>query len=652
MAAKFDKDKLIKHRFWILSGCFLLLVLIPLIVFASGVSDTVKTAVDKYNSKSKDLKNLKDSDIKNDSWVEAYKYQDGLIDARKNEVWKEAWLPQGDFMTWPRALEREWSQKYAYFGDPIDDRDADKFTLEYQTQLAPMELYALVDPVRPNGKGGFDGAVQFHSGDPDAILHLRNDFTHQKPPTDADIWLLQEDLWVKRELLRIVAEANYVVSLFREVPMAPAPGKAATPPPAAKDAKDTKDAKDAPAPAKEAKDTKDGKAAPPEAPKSPAQAPTAVLVTSDPNHKRFRNPYWELDLTLSTNSSGKRLLKGTVTNISKRRQPLECTFRVYLGDYSSAPGLLEVIHDPVSVGEKVTIPETVLPDSLSGGGLAGVEEVLTWRTAPVKRIDRVEMGEAAHDSRTVYRSLKPPRWLNVKKDDTQSAPPPNAPQGPGTTMPMFGKGNTADSSTTKNGLIINRYLDTNEQVRHLPVGLVVVADEDLMAYLLGAFTNSKLRIETTQYHWTHIREKIRPQEQQETASNRPTTGSPAPGVAPGVAPGGNKFTGNRGGPMTPGSPPGGSGSGSFNPGMMGGLAPNPMMMMRGQMPGMPPVQSRASGPGIRIGGSRPLGGGLTTSHEEAEEDEETNLVEVSVYGIAALYERFPAKPPSPTTTSK
>ena len=54
-----------------------------------------------------------------------------------------------------------------------------------------------------------------------------------------------------------------------------------------------------------------------------------------------------------------------------------------------------------------------------------------------------------------------------------------------------GAGSTA-SPQTKNGLILNRYIDTNEQVRHMPVGMVVIADDEHLAgAALSAFTNSR-----------------------------------------------------------------------------------------------------------------------------------------------------------------
>src|SRR5207253_6145544 len=75
----------------------------------------------------------------------------------------------------------------------------------------------------------------------------------------------------------------------------------------------------------------------------------------------------------------------------------------------------------------------------------------------------------------------------------------------------------------------------------------------------------------------------------------------------------------------------------------------------GRMPG-PPPSGRMSGPGPS-GPQRPYGpaGGPfnrgTTSpgavSEEDDEQEDLNLLEVAVYGLASLYERYPPAPKAP-----
>ena len=43
----------------------------------------------------------------------------------------------------------------------------------------------------------------------------------------------------------------------------------------------------------------------------------------------------------------------------------------------------------------------------------------------------------------------------------------------------------------------------------------------------------------------------------------------------------------------------------------------------------------------------PYGPGAVS--EQDQEQEDLNLLEVAVYGLASLYERFPARPPEPDT---
>jgi len=185
-------------------------------------------------------------------------------------------------------------------------------------------------------------------------------------------------------------------------------------------------------------------------------------------------------------------------------------------------------------------------------------------------------------------------------------------------MGSFGGGQTQQ---TKNGLELNRYTDPEDKlanrlnpVRHMPVAMVVIMDEDQIHEFLGAFANSRLRIQTLQCHWHHTREKIKP------GGESTSTASAEKGKA-GSSRVSNKFL-NTG-------PELGMGMGGMNPmnrgGIMGRMAGGMKgggMMMPGNFPGM---------------GNVPGGG-------EEEEEAETSLVEVAVYGLASLYSKFPPKP--------
>jgi hypothetical protein len=216
-------------------------------------------------------------------------------------------------------------------------------------------------------------------------------------------------------------------------------------------------------------------------------------------------------------------------------------------------------------------------------------------------------------------------------------------------MMSAGGGAGAGGGTTKNGLSINRYVDVSESVRHMPVGMVVIVDENHLPELLGAFANSKLHIQTTQYHWAHFKDKIKPNFDDEAGPGA----EPREGAGP-LAMGGRRGAKRPGG----GGGDDAMGGGAGYPGL-GGDRPPPRPDRPGRPgfgPGSSPFGGGPASPvggvaGGGFGGKRPgagtfpsfgqqSGAGLT---EQSEDEEDLSLVEVAIYGIAAIYERYPPR---------
>ncbi|HEV3151739.1 MAG TPA: hypothetical protein VGY94_12330, partial [Acidobacteriaceae bacterium] len=134
MAAKIDKEMLIKHHFWIGTGLCVLLVLIPLFCLIGGVSDAVSKERDAMIAAKKKGEGIKDP--KNEKWVKAYQKQDSYVETQQSKVWREAYETQKDFMTWPDALVQEYPQfRTKQFGDPITAYEAVKFADTFKDQV-------------------------------------------------------------------------------------------------------------------------------------------------------------------------------------------------------------------------------------------------------------------------------------------------------------------------------------------------------------------------------------------------------------------------------------------------------------------------------------------------------------------------------------
>jgi hypothetical protein len=206
--------------------------------------------------------------------------------------------------------------------------------------------------------------------------------------------------------------------------------------------------------------------------------------------------------------------------------------------------------------------------------------------------------------------------------------------------PVQGGSTGGLGAVSPNGLIRNRYIDVTEQVRRMPVGLVVVVDQANVQDFLTAFANSRLRIQTTQVHWQHMRDSIKPPVEGSSGGGPGVPGGPA--ASGGIRPGGGGAGPDDDARMGSGGGAG-LGGGKFRPGSSAAMPGSPgpgMAPGRPLMPGMPPMMpgTMPSVPGGGIPGGMP---GLGSGAEDHEDD--MNLVELAIYGVASLYERYPPK---------
>jgi hypothetical protein len=391
-----------------------------------------------------------------------------------------------------------------------------------------------------------------------------------------EIWLAEEDFWVKREMLRIVRAALDAYSHFKPVDIP----------------------KDEPMPEKAA-----------------------------PRY-RFRNPSWEITLVIEEGKDSKGRTtavvseRSTIKNVSAtKRTQLVANARTGMGlkfllTQNGASKAIEVAGEPLAYNASTPFKKPIPVDSIDLKKSFGLEQVLEYATSPIRRIDDLRTAKNSHRLAFVALKHNEALYKEPPKDET-TTPEPGAP-GPGDSRPggpggpggKFGAepggpggpfgGLGASTSTTPNGIDRDRYLLTNAQCRHLPIAMVLVVDQAAINDVLIAVSNSPLRIQVTQVHLLHVNDPG-PQAADNTTGDGPSPGVPQPGFP---------------------SP------GSFRPSGPGpGGKPFP--------PGIAPGE-----PGGIPGG---FPGGLPGT--EGSPTEDNNLFELTVYGIATLYERYPARPP-------
>jgi hypothetical protein len=643
---KFDQETLVKQRFWLLLGGAVLLVVVSFFLMTTTVRSSITKEKEGVSKVLKELTGF--ADPKSSDWVDLAKRVADEKEEQKTIVWQAAAGQQADLMTWPPELEdkyhfqdglfakeitatrkpeekggggegaKEEPNRFhgtitqvddngltvaggdkktlrfqrtpdvkvqitaepevkdatfsslkegdrvtvtyevgKYFGDKLTDNERFDYATWYNSETKGKnqlkEILAIVDPL--NAKG--EGVVQFPGWvwNPDQLppagapyfRYVAGEWKKDYDFSD-EAWMAQEDLWVQRDIYRLVRAANDSVAKFQG----------------------------------EGGDKKD-------------------------QDYVFTNPYWELTAKVTKD----RKLKLKIKNLLDQRQDLDVTLKLQLVKEGN-PVLVRIegeARPPAGTpankgrmdGDTFEVERAL---EITPQGVFAAEQVLTWRTAAVKRIDYISMGvESPSESSAAHRmyakKLKP--FREEKKAEEPKAEQPNAEAprpGPGRRFrgefPGAGPG-AQQVGQTPNGLIRDRYLDVTAQARRMPVAVVLIVDQQHVERVQAAFANSKLRFLTTQVVMNRYPQSVRPPETSEQVA-----GAEAPGGRPERA------------QLLPGARP-------FRPAFAG--------LPRGGV--------------VSPGGVRGSAGDTTSPGMG---DEQESNVELVLYGIVSLYERFPPRP--------
>jgi hypothetical protein len=606
MAAKADKDALKKNLFWILLGVFLVGWLLTMVFVLLSSDSTPQKNWEAAKGKIGGVR-----DPKNESFNAPWNKYKEEASAHKDTVWEAGWRKQKEMYTWPLTMVN----KPNYPSDKLGTNDSDDLERrssfrndEYKTQFAGLDQ--LVNPVT--------FAPSFEAVFPMQVWNPRT------APTREEIWLAQEDFWVRREMLYIVVDALNKVAQFENIT-------------------------------------------------AQRVDPKAKLPDGVEARRVYRNANWEIDLLLVKNKERPGLFisgESTIKNINRTQKTQ------YLASRTSPPGspgvpfrffhpggasrVIRIAGEPLAYEQvaKFGVDYDLSPVNVSAA-VAGkdprfaleVQQVLEWETSPLRQIDALEV--ALHSHRTVTWGLKLNEELKKldplpeKPEGTPDAggnpggmpgatPPVGGPGGPGgPSVPGGGPGGAAPAAvdaTHINTIPRHRYMHITKQCRHLPIGMRVLIDQSHIHDFLGAVSNSSLRIQITQVSFHHVATPPRP-------GNQAGSGT-TPGGYPGV-------------PGVP-SGPGMDEEDRIRPGSGGGVGSRPPMM---------PMPGRGPGVGMFTGGAgwRPgddtSGGGLTTGGVTRPTEtasiiqDNAKLVELTVYGVATLYERYPPAPPKAEGTT-
>src|SRR5262249_61900837 len=113
---------------------------------------------------------------------------------------------------------------------------------------------------------------------------------------------------------------------------------------------------------------------------------------------RYRNAEWQLDLIVEKTPKGALQISpdSTITNVSSdHRMLFRAGVTVLIGLPGEDPHELLIEGDPLAWSKSDKIKSSVPVTSLSAETPLEVRQYFNWYTSPVKRLDRVEVGNAS-----------------------------------------------------------------------------------------------------------------------------------------------------------------------------------------------------------------------------------------------------------------
>lgn len=641
-----------KHHFWILFGVVPLVTLIGVIVVDAKVGS-------KIEDRQKEIEAAK-SDIGKKSSPKPVKLIDQLdkvaaqVEKKQGDLHKENWDRQKALFTWPRNSDvfKELERRQLPFGSPLPDLTALHGEFQraetYQHEYSSAALKRDGSFTAGTGMADMMAPTQFRGGW-QSVLRYVNDFG-QVFVTKEQVWLLLEDMWVQRSLLSGLRGVNLDMANFEEV---------------------------RPDPAKAQEKTKKKLF------RNRIWELELDIVPEGTNGRQkltgtLTNVSDRLQLMGKSMDGGNGMALHVWLSADPNAQPV--LFKIG-GEFLPGRTAMKTVKDKDGVAQ--TVPANVLPivpidDHILPPGtdparaeIVRVEQVYDIRTVPLKRIDMMVVGhQAAVDARSVGQlaaGLVPPLSTGngglfseaFTKDPNAvdpNAPPGTGPVGsggPGTPPAPVGLGGPRGGGGLGGGIeggpgatgtgaaakpvgggpltaVIDgnkkRYLAVTQQVRRMPVAVVVVVDQAYIQDVLLSLSNSPLRFQITQVNWARFRDTL-----EGLGMNAGGSGSGSLEIGSGPSSIGGEFGRGGGDPDVRGSGP------MFRPG--------------GGATGLPPGIG-VPGPGMPMMGGPGYPGGGSGSSVVTEAQITSGLVELSVYGVVSLYEAPKAPAPDAATDPK
>lgn len=192
-----------KHRFWFALG---LTVLLSIATYPAGATALIfqankrKSELDGVYS---GVEKFKSSPSPNQKNIALAQETHAAVEQDVNQLWEKLYRQQQSLMTWPKDLQGRFGHR-PFLADLSEESNTYLIKYfrepEYFTDQI-FEIYYMLDPIEVQEDGQIFGTVA--SG-----LHVIQSATFETVPNSSQAWLAQEQLWIQREIIRAIANAN------------------------------------------------------------------------------------------------------------------------------------------------------------------------------------------------------------------------------------------------------------------------------------------------------------------------------------------------------------------------------------------------------------------------------------------------------------
>lgn len=212
-------DKLqpiIKHKYWVVSGLALLLMLVGWYLSSSAQA----TAIEERTQKLDALNVPGGTGTPNQKWIDELSEVNKDESAELTELQQRLYNDQKKLWTWPKDIEKDFSGEYRQAVD-FDTRDT--YRRRYDGEFS--RVYKTVDPEVSSKTRKPDGTIEVvWRGkvvvDRNMIQQVDNrNLWGNRPPTVMEMWDAQEDIWLTESIMRALAAVNSGAEKISEAPL-------------------------------------------------------------------------------------------------------------------------------------------------------------------------------------------------------------------------------------------------------------------------------------------------------------------------------------------------------------------------------------------------------------------------------------------------